>query len=295
MSIDVIIKQKGIFKKDLPIKVILGNNLSYGTFDGLRLKRGVIDGDEFIVYNSACISRGVSVIYKKSDPNKIILRLLNPTSNEELRDFYQCIGRISDYWKCELEVDGEKKTPSDFQRGFEEICEFNARILHEWSENICSGKSGNFTLFSAFWPLAIGKTEAELFMEKGVDTFRDWMHKKQSIDAYYAKPQFFASDDSVSGKYVITEDTLSIFPLKGHVPFGVVDTRTNKQLVCEDYKMCFCSITKNAIIGEMPYEQFFKCIDDKKIDRYDAEHVIIYPISLAEMEQILALAAKNVE
>lgn len=46
MSIDVTIRQKGFFKKELPLKVILGNNLSCGTFDGLRLETDVIKGNE---------------------------------------------------------------------------------------------------------------------------------------------------------------------------------------------------------------------------------------------------------
>lgn len=295
MSVDVTIRQKGFFKKDLPLEVILGNNLSYGTFDGLRLETGVMKGGEFIAYNNAHIGRGFSVTYDKANPNEIALRLLNPTSNEELHDFYQCVGRIVNRWKCELGVDGETVEPSDFQRGLSRMREFNANALRKMAEDICNGESGNLTLFSAFWPLVIGKMEAELFKEGGVDAFRDWMHKKQSIDAYYAKPRFFMVDHTVVGRYVITENTLSIFPLKGRVPFGAVNSKTNEPLTCENYEMCFYSTTRNAGIGEIPYEQFFSYVDGKKIRRYDADHVVVKPISLAEMEEIVGLSAKKDE
>ena len=293
MSIDVVIRQKGFFKKDLPLKTILGNNLSYGAFDGLRLETGVMKGSEFIAYNSSHIGRGFSVNYDRSKPNEITLRLLNPTSNEELHDFYQCIGRIVDHWKCDLEVDGEQTTPSDFQKGLPWVRKCNARYLLDMAEEICSGKSGNLTLFSAFWPLAVGKPEAELFKVEGVDAFRDWMHKKQSIDAYYAKPRFFLLNRSAIGRYVITENTLSIFPLKGCVPFGVVDPKTNEPLKCEIYEMWFYSTSEKMMLGGVPYEKFFESIHHGKISRYDAEHVLVKPIPYAEMNRILTAFSKE--
>lgn len=293
MSMDVTVRQKGFFKKDLPLEVILGNRLSYGTSDGLRLEPGVIKGNEFIAYNSAHIGRGFSVIYDKANPNEIVLRLLHPTSNEELHDFYQCVGRIVNHWKCELEVDGETAAPPDFQRGLSQMREFNAQVLRKMAEEIGSGASGNLTLFSAFWPLVIGKPEAALFKEEGVGAFRDWMHKKQSIDAYYAKPRFFMAGNAVVGRYVITENTRSIFPLEGCVPFGAVRAKTNEPLTCDHYEMCFYSTTRNAGIGEMPYELFFERVNDEEIRRYDAGHVVVKPLSLAEMERILGPCAQK--
>lgn len=290
MSIDVTIRQKGFFKKELPLKVILGNNLSYGTFDGLRLETGVIKGDEFIVYNSARIGRGFSVAYDQANKSEIALRLLHPTSTEELHDFYQCVGRIVNCWKCVLEVDGEETGPDDFQRGLSQMCRFNESTLRHMANEIINEKRGNTTLFSAFWPLVIGKTEAELFNESGVEAFRDWLHKKQSIDAYYAKPAFFEENGTVIGRYVIIENTLSIFPLKGQVPFGAVDNRTNKPLLCDFYKMYVYSTTKDSMLGNLPYEQFFQYINNKKISRYDADHIMIKPLYLAELKGILGTA-----
>lgn len=290
MSIDVTIRQKSLMKKELPLKVILGNNLSYGTFDGLRLVPGVINGNEFIAYNSDRIGRGFSVTYDPAKKQEITLRALTPTSTEELHEFYQCVGRIVNHWKCELEVDGEKITPDAFQRGLPQMCRFNEGALRNFSDDILNGEKGNLTLFCAFWPLVIGKDEAELFEKDGVGAFRDWLHKKQSMDAYYAKPGFFDENGTVIGRYVLTENTLSIFPLKGHVPFGSIDKRTNKPLVCDGYKMYLYSTTKDSILGILPYEEFFQYINSKKISRYDAEHVVVKPLYLAELNGILAAA-----
>lgn len=118
------------------------------------------------------------------------------------------------------------------------------------------------------------------------------MHKHQSIDAYYAKPRFFKVANSIIGRYVITENALSIFPLKGRVPFGVVNQQTNEPLTCEIYEMCFYSTTEKMMLGGVPYESFFESINPGRISRYDAEHVLVKPISLAEMNRILEISSR---
>ena len=37
MSIDVCIKQKGLFKKTIPLDVIVGDELAFGINDGMRM------------------------------------------------------------------------------------------------------------------------------------------------------------------------------------------------------------------------------------------------------------------
>ena len=285
MSIDVMIRQKGLFKQALPLRVILGNNL----------RISVLKSDEIIVYNSNHIGRGFSVTYHQQQKQKeTALRLLTPTSVQELHDFYQCVGRIVNCWKCTLEVDGEVMDPAVFQRGLQEMCRFNENALHHITAEIIREEDKNLTLFSALWPLAIGQIEARLFEEGGVEAFGTWMHKKQSIDAYYAKPSFFAENGQVVGRYVITENTMSIFPLVGQVPFGMVDSRTNEPLECSCYQMYVYSSSKDEMMGSMEYEQFLQYIDHKKISRYDGCHVLIRPLRLAELKAILMSAsAKN--
>lgn len=290
MSIDVTIRQKGFWKKELPFKVILGNNLSYGTYDGLRLEIGVLKGDEFVAYNRNQIGRGFSVLYHQGRHPEIRLRLLSPTSVQELYDFYQCIGRIVNCWKCTLEVDGEEMAPSDFQKGLPQMRRFNESALRHMAAEILREERGNTTLFSALWPLVIGKPEAEIFKEGGVAAFEEWLHQKQALDAYYAKPHFFDENGQIVGRYIITENTLSIFPLKGQVPFGTVNTNTNEPLRCDNYQMYLYSISKDEMIGNLPYEDFFQYINQNRVSRYDAGHVLIAPLRLAELKDALKSA-----
>ena len=93
------------------------------------------------------------------------LRLLTPTSKEELRDFYQCVARISSYWKCSMEVDGAPTTQKAFLSNFEDMADFNLRALKEMCRQILSGESSNLSLYAVMFPLVLGKKEAERFAE----------------------------------------------------------------------------------------------------------------------------------
>ena len=61
MSIDIRITQKGLLKKTLPLHVITGSDLCYGTSDGMKLKENDLSSDEIILYHSNHISRGFSI------------------------------------------------------------------------------------------------------------------------------------------------------------------------------------------------------------------------------------------
>ena len=62
MSIDIRITQKGLLKKTLPLHVITGSDLCYGTSDGMKLKENDLSSDEIILYHSNHISRGFSIV-----------------------------------------------------------------------------------------------------------------------------------------------------------------------------------------------------------------------------------------
>lgn len=63
MSIDIRITQKGLLKKTLPLHVITGSDLCYGTSDGMKLKENDLSSDEIIciiriIYPAASVSSG---------------------------------------------------------------------------------------------------------------------------------------------------------------------------------------------------------------------------------------------
>ena len=158
MSIDIVIRQKGLIKKTMPLEVILGSKLEYGVYDdGLRLEKGKLGETEFAAYSPSSLGRGFSVIWNPKEKEEIVLRALNPTSEGELREFYSSIERMTDYWKCTLEVDGNICDPEEFMQGLDDMVQFNFRVLREMVSKVASGEEKMLTLFSAMWPLTVGK------------------------------------------------------------------------------------------------------------------------------------------
>lgn len=289
MSIDVTITQKSLIKKTLPLHIILGDELQYGAFDGFRLEPDVIGEGGLIAYNPEHIGRGISIEWKEQDKEKVVLRSLTPTNPDEIRDFFSVIERICNYWKCELEVDGEKQSTKEFFARLPEFVDFNERTLKAFFVDIVSGKQKQFSMFCAMWPLEIGIDEARRFIENPED-FYGWMHERQTIDAYYAKPSFFVSnDDRILGRYVVTEDVRSIFPLTPSVPFGTVDPDTQEQLKCEKFVVGLYSITENDGLGLVPYETFINYVMPKS-EKYDGFNIIFEGLNLEDMKEILSKA-----
>ena len=60
MSIDVCIKQKGLFKKTIPLDVIVGDELAFGINDGMRMVGDDQEGN-MIFYNPNSIGRGFHI------------------------------------------------------------------------------------------------------------------------------------------------------------------------------------------------------------------------------------------
>ena len=285
MSMDVVITQKGFMKKVLPLSIIIGDNLHYGTYDGMRINPDVIEADEIMVYNPKNIGRGFSVIWNEKEKDKVILRLLNPTLPHEVEDFFKCIQRIASYWKCELEIDGEVQSLKEFIKRKEEFIEFNDRVTKDMLNNIISGNNQNLTLYCTMFPLVIGMDEANAFIND-IELFYNWINDKQQVDAYYAKPQFYKAENEIFGRYVHTENVKSIFPIKPFVPFGFINPETNKQLECDQYNVYLYSVSEDKIIGETPYETFIEYVQ-RNAEVFDAQNIIFDGLSLTQMKELL--------
>ena len=286
MSIDVTITQKSLIKKTLPLNIILGDELKYGAFDGMRLDPDVIGEGGFIAYNPKHIGRGFSIKWNEQEKEKIELRALTPANPDEIRDFFALVERICSYWKCELEVDGEKLSIREFLARLPEFIDFNEHSLKAFFEELVSGKQKQFSMFCAMWPLEIGIDEAKRFVENP-EEFYSWMHERQTIDAYYAKPSFFVSqDDSIFGRYVVTEDVRSIFPLTPSVPFGNVDPDTHEQLKCDTFVVGLYSTTEDSGLGLVPYDAFLEYVLPKS-EKYDGFNIIFEGLSFEDMKELL--------
>ncbi|MCH5343983.1 MAG: DUF4299 family protein [Acetatifactor sp.] len=290
MSIEVTIRQKGLFKKALPLDVIVGKELKYGCFDGLRLSPGELGETEFIFYHPARIGRGTSVVWKQGEKEKVDLRILTPACDQELGDFYECVRRIAEFWKgCEILLEGESKSLSEFMESKTSMLEFNQSILRSLGDEEKSISRAPLMLYCAFWPLSLSAEDLKQ-VSQGFAQFRDYLHSKQSVDAYYAKPSFYRDNNdnlgSPFGAYACTEDTPSIFPIVPKVPLGIVDDRTGKQLEVNKWVISLFSITENRVVCMIDYAKFLEAIPEELKKPYDAENILIEGISLELMKRM---------
>lgn len=297
MSIDVIIRQKGLFKKTLPLSVILGDGLSCGVYEaGYRLDPGEWKSEdgEIVVYDPHHKGRGFSVIWTPTQKKGVTLRALHPTCAEELKAFYATVARITDYWSCSLEVDGNPMTPAEFQAGFSDMLEANDRYLDLFiRESIDKEQYDSMTLFSAMWPLEFGAKEAAEVRDapEGAPVrFARWLHEMQSADTYYAVAGY-AEEDGIVSRFAFTEDCDSLFPVKPTVPFGVTGPDGRPPEVSRYEVAIVASSTPSvSVIGTLPYEAFMAALSSDKVSYYDARRVRIAPHSLDELKELIAKA-----
>lgn len=298
MSIDIVIRQKGLFKKTLPLSVIQGDNLACGVYEaGYRLDPGEWKSEdgEIVVYDPHHKGRGFSVIWTPTQKKGVTLRALHPTCAEELKAFYATVARITDYWSCSLEVDGNPMTPAEFQAGLSNMLEANDRYLDLFiKESMDKEPYESMTLFSAFWPLEFGAKEAAEVKdapEGAPARFARWLHEMQSVDTYYAVAGYAEEEDGIVSRFAFIEDCDSLFPVKPSVPFGITGA-DGKPLAVSRYEVAIVatSTPSVSVIGTLPYEAFMAALSPDKVSYYDAKRVRIAPHSLSELKELIAKA-----
>lgn len=289
MSIDVLVKQNFFSNKPMPLDVILGGQLHYGNFVDDQLNVGELGKEEFIAYNPKSIGRGFSVIWNPNEKKKIVLRLPQPSTTQELTDFYAAVERMAKHWGASLVVDGSKVSLDSFMAGFQDMIEFNNKVIKQFSQKILSGESENLTLYSAMYPLTIGKEEATSFWENS-DSYAQWLHEKQSIDVRFANPHFFVGDNGIFARYTLFNNLPTVFPYKPTVPFGITDPQTGKALKCNEWGISIGILGETSYLCEMSYSEFLNRIPQDKQSKFDATHFLLSELT---KEEIKTFANKN--
>lgn len=285
MSQNVIIKQKGIFgKKPMPLEIILGGELSYGVYeDGMTLSEGVMGNGDFIAYHPDFVGRGISVYWKEGEMAAIDISLPTPSFKPEIEAFYRMVKRITDYWNCSLEVDGNNMRPSEFQAGLADTIDFNLKAVVHFSEGVLSGEHDELTLYAVFHPLILGKKEAAEFKEQP-QNFGAWLHKKQNEDAWYECPRLYQGKNGIIGRFFYEEDLPAIFPNKPFVPFSATDPQTGRMLECNDWSVIL--FTEKEQIGEVEYNIFLEKLPKNKIEYFDGGHILVKALNKDEIVEL---------
>ena len=287
MAIDVIIKQKLFGSKTMPLEVILGDNLHYGNFVNDKLNEGELGESEFIAYNPQSIGRGFSVIWNPLEKKTITLRLPQPSTTQELKDFYAAIERMVKHWDAKLIVDGNRLRLDAFMTSLQDMLEFNDKIIKQFSQQVLDGEHDTLTLYSTMWPLSIGKEEASMFLNN-TDSYAEWLHEKQSMDVYFASPHFYVGDNGIFARFHLMNNLPAIFPNQPTVPFGATDPQTGKQLECNQWVILLGIEGEDEPLCEMEYSKFLSIIPDNKKSRYDGNHFLLSELTEDEIRNISA-------
>lgn len=285
MSIEITIKQKLFGSKTMPLEVILGNDLSYGFWENDQLTEGKLGETEFIAYDPNAIARGFSVIWNPDEKKAVTVRLPQPSTTRELRSFYDAVERMALHWGGALIVDGTRTKLSAFLGGFDNMVDFNDRIISHFTEQILNGENQNLTFYSAKWPLTIGMEEAEKFQDDH-SLFGRWLHEKQSMDIFFCNPRFFAGEAGIFGQFMLMNDLPTVFPYKPSVPFGITDPATGKPLECSLWRVALVIEDQPGALCEVDYDTFLSRIPKNHKSRYDETHFLLSQLTEAEVRNL---------
>lgn len=281
MSIDVTIRQGFFGRKTMPLDVILGDRLHYGAFENGCLTVGKMGKDNIVAYDPKNIGRGFSVVWTPKEKRQIRLRLLHPSTRQEMEVFYEAVARMVRYWNASLQVDGCKVQLPDFLAGLPGMIQFNDSTVVHLSQQVLEQK-GSVTLPSAMWPLVMGEIEASIFLRQP-DQFARWLHEKQSVHAVFTVPYFIKRPEGLTGYYLLDENQSFIFPQTPAVPLGTIDAK-GRPVKCSRWIVVAVLKKKNVILEEWPYDAFLRRLPSQKTERYDEQCMLIHPMTPEELQ-----------
>lgn len=270
MSIDVEIKQGLFGRKTMPLEVILGEHLHYGEFVDDHLIPGQRGDSEFIAYDPRRIGRGFSVIWHPEEKRKIVLRQLHPSTRQELTEFFAAVERMTKYWDGKLTVDGTRLSLKAFMESLPGMLDFNEKLIRQFSEQVLSGEHDSWSFFCTLWPLTMGAEEAAVFA-RNPTAYEDWLHEQQSVEAVYASPRFYGTEQGIVGEFLLPSKGSVLLPRKPAVPFGIVDAATGKPLECSTWQIRF---EREKETGPVSYQVFLDTLPEEKKVRYDGDRFL---------------------
>lgn len=286
MTVDVTIRQKGLFKKELKLSDISGRQLKYGKMDGERLDYDKLDERSTVFYHPKHIGRGFIIRWSPGERDRVDISLPLPATGEDIDDVFEAVKRICSCWKSsEIFIDDSPVLPVNLDAQCTEIKEKSLSVLHK----ICDNPKISYgpTLFCAFWPLTLGEEERSAFLhDTDLSGFRDYLHGRQSMHLFYAQPKFYRGKRMI-GSYFITESVSSIVPLVPKVPYGTVDSQTGKVLKVDGWYVSFYSVSLKKSLGSIPYSDFAREMDLAAMEKYDATRVILNGMPLQKMEYLI--------
>ena len=296
LSIEVILQQKSLFEKPLPLEVLLGEELQYGSFEGLHLVLGKVNKQGFVAYHKDHLARGIRVTWQEEETKGIKCFLPIPTCEEEIHDLFQMVLRVLKYWTCSITMNGTLMTSNEFKNMEEETVLFNLRTLHEVSKEVLNEEKGILTLSCAMHRLCIGAKEADHFWS-GTNTneFRNWMHTLQALPAYVAEPQILSDEeDSFVAVYTIPSGVPLILTSKPELPLNYYDLKTGKpNITITSWNVRYYDPQSESVLGTASYKRFLESLPIEKTHDYDGGHIYVNELTRKELELLASLSDQH--
>ena len=109
------------------------------------------------------------------------------------------------------------------------------------------------------------------------------MHELQARDVYYAKPRLLQKNDTkeIGAFYALTEECESIFPVQAD---GFLNLSELK--VTEGFVQFVLYSEQRVLEGMFPYERFIEELNGYGVRKFDADHILIPPMTKAELENL---------
>lgn len=277
LKLEINIVQKTNYPKKLPFEMITNEVLKYGVFENGLFVINRKDKEGFICFHPEHIGRGIQVQWDEKD--EINMKLLLPSTYEEIHDFIEMGLRIAKYWTCSMTLNQELVTSQDLGNMEEDIERMNSKIFKDMVKSLIQDGEEILDLACATSVLALSKKEVYSMKDvTNTNLYRDWLHLKQKEMYFRVQEEYLQKDEKNFGFFTI--------PLQ--IPFLILkEPSINYQWIVQFY-----DVVKNEIVGYLTYEAFIHQLDDFQYDDYDARYWLVKPISL-EMAQYLTASKQN--
>ena len=259
MSVDITIKQTGLFKKKLDLeKIIKDCGLSYGICDeNYRLCENEIGEHTLVFKRENGLARGIDISLDKND---IHLLLSLPTSKNEIILFYEFTKQLCRMLKTNrFERNGESCKFDKIEQFIEDDIHGSECGLEMIKKNLEENKYNRMEIFGIYNPISLGLKEMQE-IGNDINKFGKYLNDLQARDVFYAAPRVYNFGGKLVGIYAVMPDNPSVMPDKPYIVLNQLEG-------IEDWYVFF---------GEgltVKYEDFINYVD--KSDYYDQNHFVV--------------------
>lgn len=172
-------------------------------------------------------------------------------------------------------------TSRELEQGIEGFAVFSRKSLNQFCGNK-EFKSHILTL--ARWPYTLTEDKVAAWEAcTDLSDFESTLHGLLARDVYYAKPRLLQKNDTkeIGAFYALTEECESIFPVRAD---GFLNLSELK--VTEGFVQFVLYSEQRVLEGMFPYDQFIEELNGYDVRQFDADHILIPPMTKADLENL---------